>query len=308
VTASLIAAEKRFYHGLVHHGLIIPLGVDGVFGRGAVFEEVVRGFSQLITTEAADQNAEALHFPPVIPRRLLEQSGFLASFPHLAGTVFSFEGTDAEHRELQHAVDDGADWSTHQTMTDVALASAACYPVYATSRGVLPAAGKVVDVSSYCFRREPSQDPVRLQSFRMRELVCLGAPGDVLNWRAAWIERSAALLESVGLAVKVVTAADPFFGRAGRLLAANQKELELKLEFVVPISAEERPTAVMSLNYHQEHFSSKFDIYTEPGVRAHTACLGFGLERIAMALFKRHGFDPSAWPFQIRSKLCPSRC
>ena len=28
---------------------------------------------------------------------------------------------------------------------------------------------------------------------------------------------------------------------------------------------------------------------------AHTACVGFGLERIALALYRRHGFDRAAW-------------
>ena len=30
--------------------------------------------------------------------------------------------------------------------------------------------------------------------------------------------------------------------------------------------------------------------------------LGFGLERIVMALFKTHGFDPEKWPAQVRSR------
>jgi hypothetical protein len=40
---------------------------------------------------------------------------------------------------------------------------------------------------------------------------------------------------------------------------------------------------------------------------AHTACLGFGLERIVIALFKTHGFDPADWPEAIRQRLGFSR-
>jgi seryl-tRNA synthetase len=141
----------------------------------------------------------------------------------------------------------------------------------------------------------------------MREFIRLGTAAAVTSWRSSWMERGSALLESLGLPITLVVASDPFFGRVGRMLAATQREQELKFEIVVPVTSEERPTAVMSFNYHQEHFSSKFNIRTEPEVLAHTACLGFGLERIAMALYKTHGFEPTTWPTAIRRKLWPSQ-
>jgi len=39
------------------------------------------------------------------------------------------------------------------------------------------------------------------------------------------------------------------------------------------------------------------------GQGAHSACLGFGLERIAIGLFKTHGFDPLRWPHAVREQL-----
>ena len=44
---------------------------------------------------------------------------------------------------------------------------------------------------------------------------------------------------------------------------------------------------------------------TQSGEVAHTACLGFGLERCVMALFKTHGFRPEAWPKDVRALLWP---
>ncbi|GAC1321439.1 MAG: amino acid--[acyl-carrier-protein] ligase [Chloroflexota bacterium] len=302
-----IASEKIVLDRLVAHGLIIPLGVDGVFGRGPVFEDVLTRFSELAGRAGRADSPERLHFPPVIPRNLLENSGFLNAFPHLAGTIFSFEGNDGRHREMQDAIANGQDWSAFQHMTDVALASAACYPVYATAPGILPAAGRAIDVTSYCFRHEPSADPTRMQSFRMREFIRLGTPERVASWRESWMERGVELLSSLGLPVRLVTASDPFFGRVGRMLASNQREQKLKFEAVVPVISDEQPTAVMSFNYHGEHFSSKFGIRTDADTLAHTACLGFGLERITMALFTTHGFDPRAWPSEIQGKLWASQ-
>ena len=295
--------EPPFHDELVGRGLIIPLGVPGVVGRNNTFEMVLAGVNQHISRTVADDGAEVMHFPPVIPRRLVEQSGFLGSFPHLAGTVFSFEGDDADHAELQAQVAAGGDWSTFLKMTDVALSSAACYPAYPTCRGSLPFAGRLIDLTSYCFRREPSPDPARLQAFRMREHVRLASPEVVLDWRARWIERGASILRALGLAVEVVPASDPFFGRRGKWLAASQRDQKLKLEAVVSITSSERPTAVMSLNYHEDHFASTFGIVTAEGGVAHTACLGFGLERIVLALFQVHGFDPDRWPEPVRHRL-----
>ena len=35
----------------------------------------------------------------------------------------------------------------------------------------------------------------------------------------------------------------------------------------------------------------------------HTACLGFGHERIVLALLRTHGLDPSSWPAAVRDEL-----
>jgi seryl-tRNA synthetase len=67
----------------------------------------------------------------------------------------------------------------------------------------------------------------------------------------------------------------------------------------------EKPTAVSSFNYHGEKFGSAFGIMTHDGQTAHTACLGFGLERVVMALFRTHGYDPKSWPASVRARLWP---
>jgi seryl-tRNA synthetase len=109
----------------------------------------------------------------------------------------------------------------------------------------------------------------------------------------------------VGLDVRPVVANDPFFGGAGRVMGASQREQTLKYELVVPITSAESPTAIASCNYHLDHFGRAFDIRTADGEIAHTACVGFGLERIALALFTTHGYDPGTWPASVRRVLGP---
>ena len=144
-----------------------------------------------------------------------------------------------------------------------------------------------------------------MQAFRVREFVRVGSPDAVIEWRNMWLERGVELLSSLGLPAKSDVAADPFFGRGGRMLAASQKEQKLKFEVLIPVISEDKPTAVCSFNYHQEHFGKIFEINTPDGAIAQTACLGFGMERVVMALFRTHGFVPAEWPRHVRERLWP---
>jgi seryl-tRNA synthetase len=130
----------------------------------------------------------------------------------------------------------------------------------------------------------------------------MGEPETVSAWRDEWLQRGLDLLRGLGLDAGYDVAADPFFGRSGRMLAASQREQELKFEILVQIAGPE-PTAVASFNYHQDHFSSAYGIRMADGGEAHTACLGFGHERIVLALLRTHGLDPDAWPEAVRAEL-----
>ena len=169
----------------------------------------------------------------------------------------------------------------------------------------MPAEGRLVTMLNWVYRHEPSPEPTRMQSFRVREFVRCGTPAQVVEWRNMWLERGVTLLKSLGLDAVSDVASDPFFGKGGKMLAVSQKEQQLKFEVLVPVISTEKPTAVCSFNFHQEHFGEAFHIKTADGAVANTACLGFGLERIVMALFQAHGFDPKAWPAEVRARLWP---
>ena len=304
-TMLTVFSSQDLYDGLVGAGLIIPVGVPGIFGRNAVFEDVLRRFDDYISRIAEQDGAEKMLFPPTLDRKVLEKCEYLSSFPHLAGTVFSFAGGDKEHAALQSCVHTGESWGHLQSMTDVALTPAACYPVYPSFTGTLPADGRLVDMQNWVFRHEPSPEPTRMQAFRVREFVRAGRPDVVVAWRDMWLDRGVEMMRALGLPARSELASDPFFGRGGRMLAATQRQQELKFEVTVPVISEEKPTAVCSFNWHQDHFGTIFDIKTPDGSVANTACLGFGMERVCMALFRHHGFDPRNWPASVLQKLWP---
>ena len=89
------------------------------------------------------------------------------------------------------------------------------------------------------------------------------------------------------------------------MLAANQREQTLKLELLVQIAGPE-PTAIASFNHHRDHFGATYGIELADGGTAHTACLGFGHERIVLALLRTHGLDTESWPDEVKRKLSGS--
>ena len=308
------ASDITLRDRLIEAGILIDTGEDGLYGRSQVFEDVIDRLNNAITLLGADQEAEVLRFPPAMRRHDFEDSEYLKSFPDLAGTIHSFQGNDRGHHRLLEALEKTVsvgeeertdEWMDQQKPTRLVLTPAACYPIYPTiaKRGALAEDGATVDVFAYCFRHEPSIDPGRMQMFRMREFVRLGSPQQVMDFRQKWIERGSLLVEMLGLPFEIDLANDPFFGRGGKIVADSQRAQQLKFELLIPVATPDRPTACLSFNYHMEHFGEIWKIAQADGELAHTACVGFGMERTTLALFRHHGLDVKAWPAEVREFL-----
>ncbi len=94
----------KFHDGMVKAGLIIPVGVQGIFGRNHVFEDVLYRFNRAVSDVAKDDGAEYFVYPPQIDRKVLEAVDYMDNFPQLSGAVYSFMGKELTARQLSEAI------------------------------------------------------------------------------------------------------------------------------------------------------------------------------------------------------------
>jgi len=288
----------------VAEALFRPMGADGVYARTALYEDIIDRIGAFIT-RLRDPKAEVMRFPPVMSRSQLEKSGYLKSFPNLLGCVCALHGTESEIRSAADRHEAGGRWTDSLSPADLVLSPAACYPLYpiVATRGRLASGGLQFDIAADCFRHEPSRSLDRLQSFRMREFVRIGTAEDVTGFRENWLAKAPEIAGALGLPYVLEVASDPFFGRVGQVMAVSQRQQALKFELLTPYFEGAKPTACMSFNYHREHFGHTWNIRTDGDVEAHTGCVAFGIDRIAVALFAIHGISPVKWPAPVRQAL-----
>ena len=86
-------------------------------------------------------------------------------------------------------------------------------------------------------------------------------------------------------------------------MAMSQVEQALKFELLIPVRSAEQPTACMSFNYHRDHFGATWNLRDKAGETAHTGCVAFGMDRLAVALFATHGVELAQWPASVRQVL-----
>jgi seryl-tRNA synthetase len=286
---------------LADHGQPLPTGAPGVYLFPGSFESVILLLRKAIAALAADEPFQTLAIPPVIARHTLERAGYVKTFPQLLGTVHSYTGDGKDWAKLAPLVDQGGAWHAEQRISDLVLLPAACYPVYATLADSALRGPAKFAVAANCFRQEATSETGRLRSFRMAELVTVATESYCIQWRGRWLDRVAEWLSGLALQVSIEVADDPFFGPGRKLFQAAQRAQELKFELKVAVSPEDIQ-AVASANYHKDHFGETFDFSVEDEV-GHTACMAFGMERLALALINVHGCSVQRWPADVRSLL-----
>ena len=283
---------------------------NGRYGLGPHLVALVEGFDRQFLKAVRPFLPEAHQFPSIVGGDLLSRCRYIKSFPHSLSLV--------QHlREDLEAIQDfaeQADWQDgHLKVAPGSLAQPEtllsptvcfhCYAWLADSRQTRP---RIITARGKCFRFESGnlRGLERLWDFSMREMIFVGPKEFILEQRKKVIEACAGLLDRWKLSYEIKTATDPFFIDDFSQQSAFQRAFDLKFE--VRAALPYRPgssVAIGSFNIHQDFFGRSFSISSIDGQPVHTGCVGFGLERVALAVVAQHGPNPADWPANLRADL-----
>lgn len=280
----------------------------GRVGVGPVVVKLMEFFESKIVDVAREFHAQPHQFPTIIGADVLDKCGYLRSFPH-ALTLVSHLREDL--RSIQNFAQSAhyTDGALTVDSGDVAkirclLAPTICFHYYAWLQSstvpptTITAGGRIVRFESGNFNGME-----RVWEFASREIVFVGPDDYVLAGRMKCIEKFILLFDELGMAYSIESATDPFFvdEYAAQALAQNVCKLKFELRALLPYRND--TISVGSFNYHQNFFGRSLKIASDGAKAAHTACVGFGLERLALAFLAQHGFDRVRWPAIVRDSM-----
>jgi len=295
------------------HPLLLERRELNSFGRGRY------GFGPMLVAlmdcfeSQARRMAEALEarpyiFPSLVGADVLDRCRYLKNFPASLNLVSHLredhallqEFTRSGHWDGQRLVFDREAMSQVECL----LSPSVCFHWYMWLRDQVLDQPRAITANGKCFRYESSNlsGLERMWDFTMREIVFVGPSRYVVSRRDNSVELSARFLEDLGLAYEITTGSDPFFVDSYGVQAAYQQGFDLKFELLVPLPYSGKKLAVGSINYHQDFFGRSFGIGTPEGP-AHTGCIGFGYERLALAFLAQHGLDEAHWPQAVQDHV-----
>lgn len=288
-------------------GELIRFGA-GRYGLGPLLTRLVKALDRLMEGMAGAMEAPPYQFPSLIAAEALDRCRYLANFPASLNLVSHLREDLAVLQQFAANVAwrDGALQypATAASPVDCLLSPSVCFHWYNWLRDSTLERSRSITAVGKCFRYEASSlaGLERLWDFSMREIVFVGGDRFVLDRREDSLAAATRLLDALELQYEIATATDPFFVDTYAVQAAFQQGFELKFELLCTLPYNAKKLAVGSINYHRDFFGRSFSI-TADGAPAHTGCIGFGLERLALAIVAQHGPALSRWPAAIRDLL-----
>jgi hypothetical protein len=281
----------------IHSGLFVfraPVSTLVRFLDHAILARIARPFSAVEET-----------YPNCIPLADLGATSHFASFPeHLHFVAHLIQDLDVLDGFAANASARGAEVRPESRQLSPVLLvhnPSTCYHCYAARRGTTVPGNLAITAIAKCHRFEAANhaDLGRLLEFSLREVIFLGSPDYVRATRAQTLELVKSLATDWNLAGELLPSNDPFFTSDFSAKAGQQHRLAMKFEYRATLPGREKKLAIMSSNLHGPTFSKSFALRREGGP-LHTGCLGFGLERLALALIAQHGHEIEGWPPGLR--------
>lgn len=280
---------------------------SGRYGLGPTMAGLVELFDRQFLAAIRGFGAEARQFPSLVGADVLSRCRYIKAFPHSLALVHHLR----EDLEAIQNFAEGADWKGDhlavapgsEAAPECLLSPTVCFHCYSHLADTQLAGPRRITARGKCFRFESGnlQGLERLWDFSMRELIFVGPKEFVAEQRQRVIETCTVLLDQWELAYEIKTATDPFFIDDFSMQSSFQRAFDLKFEVRAALPYKEGGSlAIGSFNVHQDFFGRSFAISGPDGQPYHTGCVGFGLERVALALVAQRGWDPARWPAALR--------
>ena len=291
----LLARQELFRYG------------SGRYGYGPLIVDLMARLERLCERYGTRIGARPQQFPSLIGADTLTTCSYVKSFPHSLNLVMHLR-TELEDIKRFAATTTFTDGHLHVdkdclAQPETLLSPSVCFHCYQWLAGSQCREGHAFLAKGKCFRYESGNMSglERLWDFTMHETIFVGTKEYVLEHRAACLDFAKSVAEALDLDYRIETATDPFFIEDFATQAAFQTAFDLKFEFVATLPYREASLAVGSINYHQNFFGRAFRISDADGAPVHTVCLGFGLDRLALAVLAQHGCEPAAWPAALKA-------
>lgn len=290
----LLEQQELFRYGSGRYGYG-PLLID-LLGR---LERLCEGYGRRV-------QARPQQFPSLIGADTLTTCSYINNFPHSLNLVLHLRtDLDAIKRFSATTSFDGQQLQVDKdclASPETLLSPSVCFHCYRWLADSQCQEGRAFLAAGKCFRYESGNMSglERLWDFTMHETIFVGTKDYVLAHRAACLDFAQTIAEALDLDYRIETATDPFFIEDFATQASFQSAFDLKFEFVATLPYRDRSLAVGSINYHQNFFGRAFRITDGDGAPVHTVCMGFGLDRLALAILAQHGCDAARWPSALR--------
>jgi seryl-tRNA synthetase len=305
--------QTNVFDELVARGWVRQIGV----GHVALSGPALKLFEMIDILAREKYNAafspEAMHFPAMVPGDILAKCGYFDSHPNNVSFISHLKNDFDIIETFRKKYGSG------ETMEGLAVSAiatpcnclnpAACLPSYFTFQDCHLEKNKTISWMGRVFRYESTNvgGLERLWEYNVREIVFLGDTEFVTKRKTQAASIVADIFHELDLEYIIMTATDPFFATVASIRKFWQKSTEAKYEIKLTIAedknGEKQKIAAGSINDHNTLFGKRFNIKSVNGEFAASGCVGLGIERILLACFSQHGFEPKCWPEKIASAI-----
>ncbi len=288
--------EKKIVE--IHQGLFVwrePLSLVIQFLDDTIVDRFATAF-----------DAKAERYPNVIEINELGKTNHLSSFPEHLHFVSHLDSRlsvlDSYAQQSKEGVEKQAPEQLALNKANLVHNPSTCYHCYSAYKNTAFSEDTAYTAVTACHRYEGANhsDLGRLMEFSLREVIFIGSPDYVRKTRAKTLELMEDFAKDWKLGGSLQSENDPFFTSDFKVKAQHQRKMKMKYEYRAKIPGAATDLAIMSSNLHGLVFTKAFNLKSTSGP-LHTGCLGFGVERLAIALIAQHGSQPENWPENLKN-------